>query len=88
MSENYVHPEVLVTADWAEQHLDDVHAYLVYLTGERSLAEDLTSATFERAFHSWRRYDPRRASAKTCGKSRRSPSIIARLFWPGDIAER
>ncbi len=52
-------------ADVAEQFLDDVHAYLVYLTGERSLAEDLTSETFERAFRSWRRYDPRRGSAKT-----------------------
>jgi len=49
----------------AEQHLDDVHAYLVYLTGERSLAEDLTSETFERAFRTWRRFDPRRGSAKT-----------------------
>src|SRR5204862_771751 len=49
----------------AEQHLDDVHAYLVYLTRERSLAEDLTSETFERAFRTWRRFDPRRGSAKT-----------------------
>jgi RNA polymerase sigma-70 factor (ECF subfamily) len=49
----------------AEQHLDDVHAYLVYLTGERGLAEDLTSETFERAFRKWRRFDHRRASAKT-----------------------
>ena len=32
----------------AEAHLDDVHAYLVYLTGDRVLAEDLTAATFER----------------------------------------
>jgi RNA polymerase sigma factor (sigma-70 family) len=49
----------------AEAHLDDVHAYLVYLTGDRSLAEDLTAATFERALRLWRRFDPRRASAKT-----------------------
>ena len=49
----------------AEQYLDDVHAYLVYLTGERTLAEDLTSETFERAFRAWRRFDPRRGSAKT-----------------------
>jgi RNA polymerase sigma-70 factor, ECF subfamily len=49
----------------AEAHLDDVHAYLVYLTGDRSLAEDLTAATFERALKIWRRFDPRRASAKT-----------------------
>lgn len=49
----------------AEAHLDDVHGYLVYLTGDRGLAEDLTAATFERALRIWRRFDPRRASAKT-----------------------
>ena len=49
----------------AEAHLDDVHAYLVYLTGDRVLAEDLTAAAFEKALPIWRRFDPRRASAKT-----------------------
>ena len=49
----------------AEDHLDDVHAYLVYLTGDRALAEELTAETFERALRAWKRYDPRRASAKT-----------------------
>jgi RNA polymerase sigma factor (sigma-70 family) len=49
----------------AEEHLDDVHAYLLYLTGDRSVAEDLTAETFERACRRWRRYDPRRGSAKT-----------------------
>src|SRR5437870_13574947 len=49
----------------AEQHLDDVYAYLVYLTGDRSLAEDLAAETFEKALRSWKRFDPRRASAKT-----------------------
>jgi len=49
----------------AEAHLDDVHAYLVYMTGDRNLAEELTAATFERALRIWRRFDPRRASAKT-----------------------
>ena len=49
----------------AEAHLDDVHAYLVYLTRDRALAEDLTAATFERALRLWRRFDPRRASART-----------------------
>ena len=33
----------------AEEHLDDVYAYLVYLTRDRSLAEDLTADTFEKA---------------------------------------
>jgi RNA polymerase sigma-70 factor, ECF subfamily len=49
----------------AEAHLDDVYAYLSYLTGSRQLAEDLTSATFEKALRIWRRFDPRRASART-----------------------
>src|SRR5436189_6449637 len=49
----------------AEQHLDDVHAYLLYFTGDRSVADDLTAETFERACKRWRRFDPRRGSAKT-----------------------
>jgi RNA polymerase sigma factor (sigma-70 family) len=49
----------------AEEHLGDVHAYLVYLTGDRALAEDLTAATFERALRSWKRFDHRRAGART-----------------------
>jgi RNA polymerase sigma-70 factor (ECF subfamily) len=52
-------------AQAAEAHLDDVHAYLVYLTGDRNAAEDLTAATFERALRLWRRFDPRRGTAKT-----------------------
>ena len=51
--------------DVAELHLDDVYAYLVYLTRDRNVAEDLTAETFERALRRWRRYDPRRASART-----------------------
>ena len=49
----------------AEQHLDDVLAYLVYLTADHALAEDLTVDTFERALRRWRRFDPRRGSART-----------------------
>lgn len=49
----------------AEEHLDDVYAFLVYMTGERALAEELTAETFARACTAWRRYDPRRGSAKT-----------------------
>src|SRR6187397_1922240 len=52
-------------ATTAEEHLDDVYAYLVYLTRDRSLAEDLAADTFEKALRSWRRFDPRRASART-----------------------
>jgi len=49
----------------AEAHLDDVYRYVLYLTGDRNVAEDLTSATFERALRRWGRYDPKRGSAKT-----------------------
>jgi RNA polymerase sigma-70 factor (ECF subfamily) len=49
----------------AKAHLDDVYRYVLYLTGDRDLAEDLTGETFERAFRRWRRFDPRRGSAKT-----------------------
>jgi RNA polymerase sigma-70 factor (ECF subfamily) len=48
-----------------EAHLDDVHAYLTYLTGDRTLAEDLTAETFEKALGIWHRFDARRASART-----------------------
>ena len=44
----------------AEENLDAVLRYLVHLVGDRHLAEDLTSATFERALKDWRRYDPER----------------------------
>jgi RNA polymerase sigma-70 factor, ECF subfamily len=49
----------------AEQHLDDVHAYLVYLTADHTLSEDLTVETFERALKRWGRFDPRRGGART-----------------------
>lgn len=42
-----------------------MYAYLVYLTRDRSLAEDLAADTFEKALRLWRRFDPRRASART-----------------------
>jgi RNA polymerase sigma-70 factor, ECF subfamily len=48
----------------AEQ-LDSVYRYLVYLTGDRSAAEDLAAETFEKAFRSWRRFDPRRSAPRT-----------------------
>jgi RNA polymerase sigma-70 factor (ECF subfamily) len=49
----------------AEEQLDAVYRYLVFLTGDRSAAEDLTAETFEKAFRSWRRFDPRRGSPRT-----------------------
>jgi RNA polymerase sigma-70 factor, ECF subfamily len=48
----------------AEQ-LDSVYRYLVYLTGDRAAAEDLAAETFEKAFRSWRRFDPRRSAPRT-----------------------
>ena len=48
----------------AEAELDAVHRYLLFLTGNRAVAEDLTGETFEKAFRSWRRFDPRRGTAR------------------------
>jgi RNA polymerase sigma factor (sigma-70 family) len=49
----------------ATDHLDAVHRYLLMLTADASLAEDLTAETFEKALRSWRRFDPRRGSERT-----------------------
>ena len=57
--------EPLTLAAAAERHLDDVYGYLVYLTRDRALAEDLTAETFEKALRQWSRFDARRASART-----------------------
>ena len=52
-------------AEIAAEHLDAVYRYLVYLTGDRSAAEDLAAETFEKAFRTWRRFDPRRGTPRT-----------------------
>lgn len=52
-------------ADAAEAHLDDVLGYLLYLTRNRETAEDLSSATFEKALRLWERFDPARGTART-----------------------
>ena len=49
----------------AAEQLDAVYRFLVYLTGDRSAAEDLAAETFEKAFRTWRRFDPRRGSPRT-----------------------
>jgi RNA polymerase sigma-70 factor (ECF subfamily) len=63
------HPDATVTrptfAAAAREHLDDVYRYLLYLTKDGTLAEDLTADTFERALKAWPRFDPRRGSART-----------------------
>jgi RNA polymerase sigma-70 factor, ECF subfamily len=51
-------------ASVAEAELDSVHRYLVFLTGNRAVAEDLTGETFEKAFRIWRRFDPRRGTPR------------------------
>jgi len=48
-----------------EENLDGVFGYLHYLTGNRTVAEDLTSETFERALRRLKRFDPRRGTART-----------------------
>ena len=49
----------------AEEHLDAVFRYLLLVTRDHATAQDLTSETFEKAFRSWRRFDPRRSSPRT-----------------------
>ena len=49
----------------AAQHLDDVYRYLLYVTRDGNVAEDLTGDTFERALRNWHRFDARRAGART-----------------------
>lgn len=46
-------------------HLSRVYAFFAYRVANRSDAEDLASATFERAVKHARRYDARRASETT-----------------------
>ena len=45
--------------------LNEVYRYLLMLTADASLAEDLTGTTFEKALTRWRRYDPERAAPTT-----------------------
>jgi RNA polymerase sigma factor (sigma-70 family) len=52
-------------AEVAKDHLDDIYRYLVFLTADPVLAEDLAAETFEKAFRSWKRFDPRRGGEKT-----------------------
>jgi RNA polymerase sigma-70 factor, ECF subfamily len=52
-------------ASVAEEHLDDVYRFLVYLTKDMNTADDLTAETFSRALMTWNRFDERRGSART-----------------------
>jgi RNA polymerase sigma-70 factor (ECF subfamily) len=49
----------------AERHLDTVYRYLLMLTRDQQLAEDLANETFVKALRLWKRFDPRRGSAAT-----------------------
>ena len=49
----------------AEEHLDDVYRFLVYLTKDMHTADELTGETFTRAMGAWKRFDERRGSART-----------------------
>ena len=52
-------------ATTAEDHLDDVYRYLLYVTANPATADDLTSETFERALKRWSHFDPKRGAAQT-----------------------
>ena len=51
-------------ASIAEELLDDVYGYLLYLTKNWAVAEDLTGETFETALRKWRRFDPGRGTPR------------------------
>jgi RNA polymerase sigma-70 factor (ECF subfamily) len=60
-------PHVATTPSFAavaEELLDDVYGYLLYLTKNWAVAEDLTGETFEAAFKKWRRFDPGRGTPR------------------------
>ena len=47
-----------------EEHAERLFGFLAYRTGNRELAEDLLSETFERVLRSRQRFDPRRGSER------------------------
>ncbi len=47
-----------------EEHAERLFSFLAYRTGDRILAEDLLSETFERVLRSHHRFDPRRGSER------------------------
>jgi RNA polymerase sigma factor (sigma-70 family) len=47
-----------------EEHGSRLYSFLAYRTGDRVLAEDLLSETFERVMRSRQRFDPRRGSER------------------------
>ena len=59
-----VHAATPSFAAVADELLDDVYGYLLYLTKNWAVAEDLTGETFEAAFKKWRRFDPGRGTPR------------------------
>jgi len=47
-----------------EEHAERLFSFLAYRSGDRALAEDLLSETFERVLRSRQRFDPRRGSER------------------------
>lgn len=47
----------------AEAHLSDVYGYLLYMTRDSDLAEELTASSFERALRRFSSFNPRRGDA-------------------------
>lgn len=47
------------------EHAQGLFAFLAYRTGDRALAEEVTSEAFEKVLRARRRYDPERSAAKT-----------------------
>lgn len=47
-----------------EEHSERLYSFLAYHTGNRTLAEDLLSETFERVLRSRQRFDPRKGSER------------------------
>jgi RNA polymerase sigma factor (sigma-70 family) len=47
-----------------DEHAGRLLSFLIYRTGNRALAEDLLSETFERVLRSRQRFDPRRGSER------------------------
>jgi RNA polymerase sigma-70 factor, ECF subfamily len=52
-------------AQAADENLDAVYGYLLYLARNHETAEDLVGATFEKALRLWPRFDITRGSART-----------------------
>ena len=53
-----------------DQYVDSVFRYVLFRVGDRNLAEDVTSETFERALRYRESFDPRRGDGARCVRDR------------------